>query len=238
MAAFLGPTPKPAVRVNGLIGRTSPEQAATQARRLVDEGYDCLKVKGGAEPTELLVARCAAVREAAGPGVALRVDLNGTLDETGAAAVLARLAPLGLEYVEQPLAAGSGIAALARLRGQSGVPIGADESVRDRASAEALIAAGAVDVLVVKPSRVGGLREAALIAGMAADAGVAVTLSTLFETGVGIATALHLGAALRGRSRTRPGHGRPARLGPPRAAALGRRRSDGRARRARPRRAS
>ncbi len=93
----------------------------------------------------------------------------------------------------------------------SRVPIAADESVTSVKAARELLDAGAVDVLVVKPARVGGLVVGAEIAALAAERGVPVVVSTLFETGVGIAAALAMAAALPvvvpgGRS-TPPDHG-------------------------------
>jgi L-alanine-DL-glutamate epimerase-like enolase superfamily enzyme len=78
------------------------------------------------------------------------------------------------------------------------VPIAADESVRDLGAARVLLDTGAVDALVIKPARVGGLRQARAIIELAAAAGVPVTVSTLFETGVGLAGALHLAATAPG----------------------------------------
>ena len=69
----------------------------------------------------------------------------------------------------------------------------------------------------MKPSRVGGAVETLRIAVVAADAGIPVVLSTFFETGIGLAAALHVAAALRGDD---VAHGiataRPPRLRPPR----------------------
>ena len=56
--------------------------------------------------------------------------------------------------------------------------------------------AGAADVLVVKPSRVGGPVAVAEIATLAAERGVPVVISSLFETGVGLAPGLACAAAL------------------------------------------
>ena len=63
-------------------------------------------------------------------------------------------------------------------------------------AARELLDADAVDVLVVKPARVGGPVVGAEIAELAAERGVPVVVSTLFETGVGIAAALAMAAAL------------------------------------------
>jgi L-alanine-DL-glutamate epimerase-like enolase superfamily enzyme len=138
------------------------------------------------------------VREAVGPDIALRLDFNGSLGHEEAQSVLSALATYGIEYAEQPLPASAGAAALAHLRRTAAVPIAADESVRDLGTARALLDARAVDALVVKPARVGGLRQAMAIVELAAAAAVPVTVSTLFETGVGLAGALHLAAAAPG----------------------------------------
>ena len=68
-----------------------------------------------------------------------------------------------------------------------------------------------MDVLVVKPARVGGPVVGAEIAALAAERDVPVVVSTLFETGVGIAAALAFAARLPsgvgGPCRVPPDHG-------------------------------
>jgi L-alanine-DL-glutamate epimerase-like enolase superfamily enzyme len=197
VAASLSAAVTGSVAINGLIGVASPEASRTRARALVAAGYDCLKLKATAD-RDVLVARLEAVRTVAGPDVVLRIDFNGTLDARSAVGVLAALDRFGVEYVEQPLPWTADTGALADLRAHSAIPIAADESLRDLRSARALIDARAVDTLVVKPTRVGGLRRARAIVELATAAGVAVTISTLLETGIGIAGALHLAATVPG----------------------------------------
>lgn len=198
VAATLTGHPAGHVPVNGLIGIRKPAAAAADAMELVRAGFGCLKLKGGVEPPGVLQERVAAVRDAVGPDVALRVDFNGALDSGTAVDVLRELAGYDLDYAEQPISPTAGARALARVRARSGVRIAADESVRDLRSARALLVADAVDALVVKPARVGGLRHAGGIVELATAAEVPVTISTLFETGVGIAGGLHLAAAVPG----------------------------------------
>ena len=95
----------------------------------------------------------------------------------------------------QPLPADD-LAGAAELRSRVAVPLAADEAARSPAAVRALLAAGAADVLVVKPARVGGPVPVAEIAAAAAARGVPVVLSTLFETGLGIAAARAAAAAL------------------------------------------
>ena len=184
------------VGVNATIPLLGPAASAEAARQAVAAGFTTLKVKGGAErETEVLVDRIRAVREAIGPEVRLRLDVNGAWDSATAEDRLEAVARFGLEYVEQPLA-GDDAALLADLRRTVRVPIAADETVASVKTARELLEAAAVDVLVVKPARVGGLEVGATIAALAADHGVPVVVSTLFETGVGIAAALAMAAGI------------------------------------------
>jgi L-alanine-DL-glutamate epimerase-like enolase superfamily enzyme len=183
------------VWLNGLVGVDTPSAAAKAAKGLVKMGFRCLKLKAGGDTVELV----AAVRSAIGPEVGLRLDANGTWPERYAVQLIGELESFGLEYVEQPIPPSLGPAALARVRRAVDVPIAADESVTDPAAAAELMLAGAVDVLVIKPSRVGGPRQARRIVELATDLGVGVIVSTLFETGIGLSAALQVAATVPDR---------------------------------------
>lgn len=186
------------VGVNATLPALGPSASAEAARQAVAAGFRTLKLKVGAErETETLTERVGAVRSAVGPDVRLRLDANGAWDMETAAKRLAGVARFEPEYVEQPLG-DDDPALLATLRRRARVPVAADESVASARAARALLDADAVDVLVVKPSRVGGPVVVAEIAAMAADRGVPVVVSTLFETGIGIAAALRQAAMLPG----------------------------------------
>ena len=184
------------VGVNATLPALDPRSSAEAALQSVDAGFTTLKLKAGAErETDALVGRVRAVREAVGPDVRRRLDVNGAWDLETALERLSAVASLGLEYAEQPLS-GDDPSSLADLRRRVRVPIAADEAVTSLRAARALLDADAVDVLVVKPARVGGPFVVAEIADLAAGHGVPVVLSTLFETGVGIASALAVAASL------------------------------------------
>ena len=141
------------------------------------------------------VERIAAVRAAIGPAVWLRLDANEGWGVERAIAVLRACAALDLELVEQPVPADD-LAGLAAVRRAVEVPIAADEAVRDEASALALLAADAADLLIVKPTIVGGLRAGLRIAAAAAAAGRGAIVTSALEAGVGVAAALQLAASL------------------------------------------
>ena len=184
------------VAVNATIGFLGLRESAAAARAAVAAGFGTIKMKVGPErDTAELVERVAAVRRAIGPRVRLRLDVNGAWDVATARKRIAAAARCDVEFVEQPVAAGDP-RDLAAVRDGSPVPIAADESVSSVAAARELLEAGAADVLVVKPARVGGPEAAREIAALGAAEGVPAVVSTLFETGVGLAAALGVAAGL------------------------------------------
>lgn len=186
----------PGVGVNATLPLVGPRASAEAALQALDAGFRTFKLKAGSEQdTEGLVDRVRAVRQALGPDMRLRLDVNGAWDVETAVERLQAVRRFDIEYAEQPIA-GDDAAALAEVRRRGRVPVAADEAVTSPRVARELLEAGAVDVLVVKPARVGGPLVAALIAELAAEQGVPVVLSTLFETGVGIAGALAAAAGL------------------------------------------
>jgi o-succinylbenzoate synthase len=188
--------PWPAVGVNATIGAMNTTAAVEGAGAAVAKGFRTLKLKAGpADTTASLVERLFAVRSAVGDEVALRLDVNGSWAPAEAAERLRALAGVGLQYVEQPLDP-RGLEETAALRESSSTPIAADEAVESLEAASAILDARAADILVVKPARVGGPAAVAAIARLAAERGVPVVVSSLFETGVGLAAALACAAGL------------------------------------------
>lgn len=198
LSTFLHAEAVDVVTLNATLGIDEPSVTAAAAVEAVGSGFRALKLKAADEAEGVLAARVDAVRRAVGPHVALRLDFNGSLPRERAADVLAAVAVYDIEYAEQPLAPSAGAEALAHLRWTGPVPVAADEAVRDVGSARVLLETGAVDALVVKPARVGGLRQAEAIIELATTESVPVIVSTLFESGVGLAGAVHLAATAPG----------------------------------------
>jgi o-succinylbenzoate synthase len=181
-AAVMGwPAPRrDEVAVNALVERPGFDPATLAA-------FPAVKVKVGFDGDVDLVA---AVRDAVGPRVALRVDANGAWDVDTAISRLARLARYDLELAEQPVPT---LDQLARLRRQTKVPIAADECVRSFHDARRLRELGAADALVLKVQPCGGVRAALDLADLA---GVPAIPTSMHETSVGVAAGLALAAAL------------------------------------------
>ena len=191
--ARLLPPRRTKVVYSGVITAGSLEKALQQARRMKVIGIAQVKAKVGFEDD---VARVAALREALGPAVSLRLDANGAWSFDRAREVLDRVARFEIAAVEQPLARGPA-AELARLRRETAVPLMADESLVTLADADDLIAAEAVDFFNVRVSKCGGLHRSLQIARRAAEAGLRIQVgSQVGETAILSAAGRHLAAHL------------------------------------------
>ncbi len=184
----------PNVQVNMVIGSMALEDVVIRAREAVRAGYSCIKLKVGSAEPETEVARIAAVRQAVGPDIHLRLDANEAWTLAEAMTVLTQCAPYTIQYVEQPLPA-CNLDEMRTLRYTVPIPIAADEAVYDLESARRVLAHEAAQVLILKPQLAGGLRAGRQIISEATRYGVQCVITSTIETGVGIAGALHLAAA-------------------------------------------
>ena len=124
------------------------------------------------------------------PEARIRVDANaGWSTPRTAAAAIERLAAFDLEFVEQPMPPGDPDD-LRWLRQHSPLPIFADESCVTAADVHRL--SGAVDGIVVKLAKCGGLRAALLQIQAAHLHGMQVMIGCMIESSVGITAAAHL----------------------------------------------
>ena len=192
LATLLGGSPR-RVEVNATITSQDMQHAVRLTNEAVSAGISTVKLKVGAGSAESDQALVRAVREAAGEGVRLRVDANGAWTVDEAVRTIQLLTPLGLEYVEQPVADATG---LAQVRQAVGVPIAADESLASADDARRLLKTGAADVLVIKAAQLGGLRQAREVIGLALEMNRAAVVTSSMETGVGLAASLHLAGML------------------------------------------
>jgi L-alanine-DL-glutamate epimerase-like enolase superfamily enzyme len=187
VAALLADAPAAAVAVNATIGAEDRAGAAAQAAAAAAAGFGCVKVKVGVGDD---AGRVAAVRAAVGPDVAIRVDANGAWSTPREAlANLRALAPVDIEYAEEPI---GGVDALRAVRAESEVPIAMDETAAEPGA----VASGAADAVCLKVARCGGITGLLRDARAARAAGSAVYVASSFDGPVGIAAGLHAAAAL------------------------------------------
>ena len=90
---------------------------------------------------------------------------------------------------------------LAALRATSPVRIAADESATTEATALRVIDAGAADVIVVKPSAIGGPLASMRIARLARRASLDVVVTSMLDGAVALGAALQVAAVLEGEGK-------------------------------------
>jgi o-succinylbenzoate synthase len=183
------------VPVNATIGDGSVAQTRAAAERAVEDGFRTLKVKVGARDVGSDLERLRAVRGAC-PDAQLRIDANGAWDAQAARKAIRAGVVQRLTYVEQPLPA-EDLSGHAALRG-NGVGIALDESVVDR-GLDAVLEAGAADVVVLKPMALGGPARTLAAAERAREAGVEPVVTTTIDGAIARAGAVHVAAAIPDR---------------------------------------
>ncbi len=183
------------VRTDVTLAASDVTGLVTSARDRVDEGFAVLKLKVGTDAVTD-VERVSAVRAAVGTGPRLRVDANQGWTVKEAITVIRALedADVGLEFVEQPVAARD-LEGLARVTAAVSTPVMADEAVFDLRDLLEVIRQGAADLVNVKLAKCGGLGPATGLLALAGAAGVGTSIGSMMETAVGVGAAAALAAA-------------------------------------------
>ena len=177
------------------ISVNDPEIMAQDALRALERGYDCLKMKVGIHP-ELDVARLAAVRQAVGKDVVIRIDANQAWQPKEAVRILNKMQEQGLdiELVEQPVKAHD-LEGLKYVTQRSYVPVLADEAVFSPEDAMTIMQMGAADLINIKLMKCGGLYNALKIASAAEVFGVECMIGCMLEAKISVNAAVHLSCA-------------------------------------------
>jgi len=167
----------------------APDNEELVRRVKAADSYPVLKVKLGTDRDEEIIRT---VRQAA-PSKVIRVDANAAWSPKHALEMIELLRDLGVEYVEQPVAA-TDLEGLAFVREHSSLPVIADESCV--VSADVAKLAGKVDGINIKLSKCGGLREALRMIATARAHGMLVMAGCMIETSLAITTAAHFAPLL------------------------------------------
>lgn len=166
----------------------SIDKPDVMAERAQQSGMPALKIKLGGGEDDFQVVR--SIREAT--NASIRVDANAGWSREQALQIIPRLVEFGVEFVEQPLAMGD-IEGLAWLHARKpGLPIFADENIKT--SQDVAAHAGAVDGVVIKLCKSGGIREALRAIHTARALGMKVMIGCMVETSLAVGAAAQIAA--------------------------------------------
>ncbi len=183
---LLGTRAADAVSVNAMVAAADRAGAAASAADAAAAGFTALKLKVGLGDD---AGRVAAVRAAAGPDMAIRLDANGAWSVTEAIAALGAMAPAGIELCEEPVA---GLDANADVAAATDVPLALDES----SALPGALDNRWCDSVCLKISRAGGISGLLQAVRRAREVGYRVYLASTFDGPLGIAAALHAAAVV------------------------------------------
>lgn len=183
--ALLGLDPNATPVTSFTIGIADP---ATTLQKVAEVGeHPILKIKLGAGSERAQIETIALVRERY-TGT-LRIDANEGWDGETAVRVLTALEPYGIEFCEQPLAAGQP-AALGALRERVRIPIVTDEDSLVASDLPRLY--GCVDGVNVKLAKTGGVRGALAMIHTARAMGLKIMLGCMVESAIAATAAAQL----------------------------------------------
>jgi len=188
LASWLGAT-EAAVPAGAALGLHPTNDALlAEADEALAAGAARLRVKvapgRAAQPLRVL-------RAYLGDDVVLQADANGSFraDDPEHLDELDHLDDLGLACLEQPLPADD-LTGSARLARRLRTPVCLDEPITSLGALEAAVALGALNMLCLKPGRVGGWRTARAVHRRCQELGLPVWVGGMLETGVGRAANL------------------------------------------------
>lgn len=196
LARFLDAGETTAVAVNAALGALD-EACGARAAAAVTQGFALGKLKVGVlgvDGVDEELARLHALHARIDGRLRLRLDANRAWSDAAARRFLTGIADLPIDAVEEPLADPT-VARLAALQADQPFAIAVDESL-PLLGADALLDAGAVRRLVVKPARLGGIAATGKLAQRARQAGVEIVLTSVVDSAIGVTAAAHLAAAV------------------------------------------
>jgi len=168
--------PVPTYASGAMMRGLSLEQTAASATRLVERGFNAMKMQlalPGAGSPEREIERVRVVREVAGRDVDLMCDVNQKWRVDQAISIGRRLEEFGLFWLED-VVAHDNYSGLAEVAAALATPIAGGEYAYGTVPFRHMLEARAIDIVMVDPFRVGGITEWLKVAGMAEAFGLPV----------------------------------------------------------------
>lgn len=177
---------------NGRGGIDTIDNVLARASELVKRhGFGTIKYKGGVKPAEEELETLAALRRAF-PQAQLRYDPQCAYTPAMSLRIASRIAPLDLEYLEDPCWGNEG---MARLRERSTVPLATNMCVVDLDGVAEGLRMRSVDVVLGDLFEWGGITQLRKLQGACEIFQLNLNFHSAAEFGIGTAAYLHLAAA-------------------------------------------
>lgn len=183
---FLGAS-SPKIKTCITISIKNPLEMASDAKLLIDQGFDILKIKVGQGPLED-IERIKAIRKAVGDKIKILVDANQGWSAKNAVQVIKSFEKnnVGIELVEQPVKAHD-LENLKFVRDRVETMIFADEACFSPIDAMSIAKMNASDGINIKLMKSGGIYNANAIYHIANNSSIHCMVGCMLESPIGIA---------------------------------------------------
>ncbi len=181
--------------VIGHITLGTTEEMATEAKRLEGLGYKTIKIKGGLG-IETDVRNFAATREAVGPNIKVRIDVEENYTPKIAIRMIKKIEPYDPELVSQPVSRFD-LDGLSMVRKTVSTPILADECVFSPEDVMNVVRREAADMINIKVTKSGGIYNSKKMAYIAEMADLQCLVGSMIELGPGTNASAHFMTATR-----------------------------------------
>ncbi|MCJ7841220.1 mandelate racemase [Lederbergia sp. NSJ-179] len=189
LTSLWGGMPKKNINLSYLISTSDPEKAFAKAKYAKEQGYLGVDVKIGLNPKQD-AAILEAVKEAA-PELFFRTDANQCYNLPQAVQLSKKMEQIGIDVFEQPLPA-EDLKGHAELRRKVNIPIALDESIWGPGNLLQALRLEACDLVVIKTTKMGGLRKARLCGEIAREANIGLLGGGLTDSSLGLMASAHL----------------------------------------------
>ncbi len=183
------------VRITGLISG-SKETVKTQTAELLAKGFVDLKLKVG-EHIEDEIEKVRIVNETINGKALLHLDANQTWDYEEAVRFGEEVGLAAMDYIEEPF---RDIDRIPEFFNKTTIPVALDETLQTL-DFEKLKSVEGVDVLVLKPTVIGGIEKVWQIIQTARNYAIDIVVSSSFESDIGLLTLVNLAGAYTSRDR-------------------------------------
>jgi muconate cycloisomerase len=191
---LLGGAVRNRIPVGWILNLDRPQAAVEEAEAWLEKDITHFKLKVGGRALADDLARVETVVRSVGDRAVIRVDANQGWDEITALDGAKQLASMGVQLLEQPIAAWN-IDGLARLRSIASIPVMVDESLHTPNDALALVNRKAADIFCLKLAKLGGILGTKKVTAIAEAAGLPCFLSMMLESSIGTAASVHFAAS-------------------------------------------
>lgn len=189
-----GESPSSAIMVNGLLQEEEPLGQAVND--LFRKGFQSIKLKAGAA-VKKDIERVRAVLKMLNNRARIHLDVNQRWSYEDALCFAGAIDSRRIEYIEEPFKDTEKIPDFFH---KTGIASALDESLISQGG-KAVKTREGVRAWVLKPTLLGGIRKALVMADDAKKNGIQIVVSSSFESGIGLFSLIQLAAGLGGTCR-------------------------------------